>query len=208
MRSGQERGSAAFPNNRRLAFVAVIVAAVIVIAGWATVQRGFEREIERLAEVLELEPGMTVADVGAGGGRYSVALADSVGERGRVFATEVEADKVDEIGERIAGRENMTAVLGELDDAGLPDACCDRILLRNVYHHFSEPVDDMVRSLYRSLKPGGVIAVVDFTTRGSHGASTDAVTEGMTRNGFELVRQVEDWPGGRNDYCLLFRRPD
>ncbi len=207
MRSQATRTGAPLQRPRYLALFAVLLLAALATAAWATLQRRFERETQRIAEVLELSAGMTVADVGAGDGRYAMEMAERVGESGRVFATEVEDDKVDEISETASGRDNVTVVLGELDDTGLDDGCCDRILLRNVYHHFSEPRDVMVQSLYRSLKPGGIIAVIDFTTRGSHGASIDAITEEMTRNGFELVRRVEDWPGGRRDYCLLFRRP-
>ena len=149
---------------------------------------------------------MTVADVGAGDGRYSAFLAERVGSSGRVFSTEVEQDKVEDIRDRVDEHDNVTVILGELDSTGLPDECCDRMLLRNVYHHFLDP-DPMNRSMLAALKPGGVIAVVDFLPGGSHGTPTDQVIEEMSRSGFELVGEVEDWPGGRDDYCVLFRRP-
>ena len=207
------------PRIFKLSTFLILTLVVIGTGGWyAQRGRGFDRETARIAEVLELGAGMTVADVGAGDGSYSAFLADRVGATGHVFSTEVEPDNVDDIRESVAGSDNVTVILGGIDDTRLPEACCERILLRRVFHHFLDP-DVMARSLFRSLEPGGVIAVVDFLPRndipasegaperGGHGTPIDALTEEMTRNGFELVRRVEDWPGGRRDYCLLFRRP-
>ena len=210
---------AASPRTFKLPTFLILTLVVIATGGWYT-QRGraFERETDRIAEALDLRAGTTVADVGAGDGRFSAFLAERVGRDGRVFATEVEQDKVDDIQETVDGHDNVTVLLGAFDDTNLPEACCERILLRRVYHHFLDP-DVMARSLFRSLQPGGVVAVVDFLPRGDipategspdrggHGTPIDALAEEMTRNGFEFVRRVEDWPGGRRDYCVLFRRP-
>ena len=192
---------------------------LVVLGGWAY-QRGggFARETARIAEVLELRPGMTVADIGAGDGSYSVFLAEQVGGSGRVFATEVDPDLVDGIRQTVEGHSGVTVILGELDATGLPDGCCDRILLRRVYHHFLDP-DTMDQSLFNALEPGGIIAVIDFLprgrapegvpeNRGGHGTPIELLIEEMTRNGFELVRQVENWPGSERDYCVLFRRSE
>jgi len=209
MRPQPDRAKAAPRSPLRLAIFPILVLAVIAVGGWVAQRgRGFDRETARITEVLGLEPGMTVADVGAGDGTFSAFMAEQVGDSGQVFSTEVTDENVAEIRETVAALDNVTVVLGALDDTNLPQDCCDRILLRRVFHHFLDPPDVMVQSLYRSLKPGGVIAVVDFGPRGDHGTGTDALTEEMTRNGFELVRRVEDWPGGGRDYCVLFRRPN
>ena len=125
-----------------------VVSTLVVLGGWAS-QRGggFARETVRIAEVLELRPGMTVADVGAGDGSYAVFLAEQVGGSGRVFATEVDPDLVDELRQTVEGHSHVTVILGELDATGLPDGCCDRILLRRVYHHFLDP-DAMDQSMF------------------------------------------------------------
>jgi len=204
---------------RTLAIAGLAIVVAVLLGGW-TLQRGrnFGRETARIAEVLELRDGMSVADIGAGDGRYSIFLAEQVGASGRVFATEVEQDMVDDIRETADGHANVTVILGGADATGLPDECCDRILLRTVYHHFVDP-DSMGRSMLASLKPGGIIAVVDFGPRGSapqgvpgdrggHGVPIDLLVEEMTDYGFELVGEVDDWPGGRNDYCVIFRKPE
>ena len=199
---------------------ALLLAPVLALA---QDQVSFEEETARIAEVLGLEEGMTVADVGAGDGRYSVFLAETVGDSGKVYATEIEQSKVDGIRAALAGRDNATVLLGRENATGLPAQCCDRILLRRVYHHFHHP-RPMLGSLYESLKPGGMIAIIDFLPRHDlsnpdgtpgdheHGTTVAGLIDQVTAQGFELVRQVDDWPsrvvdGRKTDYAVLFRRP-
>ena len=176
-------------------------------------------EANRIAEVLALQPGMWVADVGAGKGEWTKDLADRVGETGHVFSTEVDEDDVEEI-RRItdsAGLTNVTTLLGQADESGLPDECCDAILLRLVYHHFTDP-PEMSRSLYRALRPGGLIAVIeiepqshwpeltDVPDRGGHGIPAEELIEEMTSEGFEVMGRHEPWEGQPDRYCVVFRR--
>jgi len=177
-------------------------------------------EAERIAEALELRAGMAVADVGAGDGQWTELLARRVGETGRVFATEVEQDKVDRTAARIraAGLSNVTFVLGSADFTGLPDGCCQAILLRLVYHHFTDP-SRMRLGLWRALRPGGRLLVVEFPPhsgwpavagvpdRGGHGIREGDLVREMTRDGFEVVGRQTDWDGDSNRYGVVFRRP-
>jgi SAM-dependent methyltransferase len=204
------------------------LAALLLLAGvsaWSQEGPSFDEETAHIAQALELEPGLTVADVGAGKGDYTAFLADAVGSKGAVYATEVDEDLLTDIRKAIAGRANVTVILGKHDSTELPDQCCDRILLRRVYHHFKEP-QSMLKSLRASLKPGGTIAVVDFLREAAelgrpdatphdheHGVRIDELTEQMEKAGFELVRQVADWPsrvrrGRETDFCLVFQRPN
>lgn len=176
-------------------------------------------ETERLAEVMGLKPGMVVADVGAGDGRWSEKLAGFVGEEGHVYATEIDDDDVERMKDRFADAElgNVTAVLGRVDDTGLPEGCCDVILLRMVYHHFTEP-EKMRRSLHRSLRPGGLLVVVDITPqkgwrqlpdvpeRGGHGIAPEALVEELTKDCFHLVERRDEWDGKDDRYLAVFRR--
>src|SRR5690606_11320767 len=100
--------------------------------------------------------GMTIADVGAGEGNYSTFLADKVGPAGKVYSTEVEQDKLDAIARTVAAHSNVDVILGRHNSTQLPQQCCDRILLRRVYHHLQQP-EPMLKSLHDSLKPGGMI---------------------------------------------------
>jgi cyclopropane fatty-acyl-phospholipid synthase-like methyltransferase len=190
----------------------VLVLIVVVAAtGWAW-QRATRnsREKDLIAQTLQLEPGMVVADVGAGNGEWTLDLATRVGDEGHVFSTEVDQRQLRRIREAVedAGLENVTVIEGQDSDSGLDEGCCDAILLRNVYHHFAD-AEGMSNSLLSSLRPGGLIAIIEFpprSRRSEHGINVEALLDEVTAAGFELVREVEDWPG--SDYCVLFRRPE
>jgi ubiquinone/menaquinone biosynthesis C-methylase UbiE len=157
--------------------------------------------------------------VGAGSGEWSERLAREVGPAGHVYATEIEAEDVEEIRDRMrrAGLENVTALLGTSTDTGLPAACCDAILLRLVYHHFTDPAP-MRASLRRALRPGARLVVVDLQPnrgwgvlpdvpdRGGHGIREEDLIAEMTSDGFEVVARHDDWNGSGSRYCVVFRR--
>ena len=189
---------------------------LLILAGCASARMAAEHD--RIAEVMGLAEGMRVADVGAGDGEWSEELARRVGESGHVWATEVDEDDLEDIRERVADAElgNVTVVLGDAEDTGLPDDCCDAILLRLVYHHFTDP-EPMRASLRRALRPGAVLAVIDIEPqthwrelpgvpdRGGHGIPPDRLVAEMTADGFEVVGRYEDWPGDEDHYCVVFR---
>ncbi|HEV2430611.1 MAG TPA: methyltransferase domain-containing protein [Burkholderiales bacterium] len=169
----------------------------------------------RLREVLALEAGKVVADVGAGKGELTLALGSEVGSNGRVYSTEIDAKRLSRLRESAAGSRlgNVTVVEAHSSETGLPPGCCDAIVLRRVYHHLSDP-SSINASLLRSLRPGGVLAVIDFPppffwSRGSLGVPAKAVITELTGSGFELVRVIDDWPGRGPlaSYCVVFRKP-
>jgi ubiquinone/menaquinone biosynthesis C-methylase UbiE len=215
-------------NSQLVKTAAAILAAMalfLVSAAGAAQDGGpsFEVESALIASSLQLAGGMTVADVGAGDGKYSAFLAGQVGSSGRIYATEIVPDLIDAISKTVSGKNNVTVILGKENSTGLPDQCCDRILLRRVYHHMHHP-QPMLNSLLSALKPGGIILIIDFLPRhnvgrddatpedGEHGVTVAKLIEIVSGNGFELVRQINDWPsrvvdGKETDFAVLFRRP-
>ena len=177
-------------------------------------------EIEQIADLLRLERGQVLADVGAGDGGFAELLAAKVGPDGRVFATEVKQELVDEIEQRMvdAGLSQVSAVLGDQGDLGLESGCCDAILLRLVYHHFEEP-ETMRAGLRRALVPDGLLAIIDIVPqeewrvlprvpdRGGHGIPAADLVAEMIGVGFEFVEERSDWNGDEDRYAVLFRRP-
>ena len=123
-------------------------------------------EVPRLVEVLSLEPGMTVADVGAGFGAWTMQFSRAVGPMGRVYATDIGAPQLAALREAVEQKQlaNVIVVEGATEATNLPDGCCDAVLMRDAYHHLTQP-DAMVRSLAAALKPGGRLAVIDFPPR-------------------------------------------
>ena len=186
-----------------------------LIPGAAANQR---QEIHRLAELMQWKAGTIVADIGAGDGNYSFAAAEIVGPTGRVYATEIDTDKLKQIRSDVLKRKvaNVIVVEGAVDDTKLPSECCDAIFLRHVYHHLTQPVE-FDRNLVRSLKPGALLAIIDFPAnenlppvegvpknRGGHGIPEKTVVDELTSAGLQVEKVISDWSG--NDYCVLFMK--
>lgn len=183
--------------------------------------RDIDREIELVVDLLGLRPGDSVADVGADDGLYSVRLAEHVGEAGHVHANEITDRQVDEIRAAAdrAGLENITAIRATDERSGLPAECCDGIVLRVVYHHLARP-EAMLRQFDAALRDGGRLLIIENPpqrgpnapgvpeNRSGMGIDRDIVFEEITGAGFELVRELDDWPSGRygGHYALLFRK--
>jgi ubiquinone/menaquinone biosynthesis C-methylase UbiE len=135
----------------------------IISPRWSTEEaRDRLREAKTVMDRADIRPGMTVADIGAGEGYYTIRLAQRVGKAGRVLAEDIVASVRDALAERVA-RERLDTVsvrLGEPDDPKLPDDSFDRVLMVHMYHEIAQPYAFLWR-LRPSLKPGGLVVVVD-----------------------------------------------
>src|SRR5688572_20593398 len=102
-----------------------------------------EIEVPQLVELLALEPGMAVADVGAGFGAWTTRLAKSIGPAGRVYATEIGAAQLAVLRETVQRERltNVTVLEGAANTTNLPALCCDAIVIRDAYHHLTHPED-------------------------------------------------------------------
>lgn len=138
--------------------------ASIVSDRWSTEpERDRHREASAVIARAGVKPGMSVADVGAGEGYYTVRLAKMVGAKGRVLAEDIVPAYHDALVRRI-GRDrldNVSVMLGKADDPKLPEASFDRIFLIHMYHEIADPYA-FLWHLRPALKPGGRIVVVDL----------------------------------------------
>ena len=201
------------PGRMRLALVAALVAVGCRSRPLSA------SEVDQIAAALALEEGSRLADVGAGDGEWTIELAPHVGRTGHVWATEVDPDNLASIEERVArlGLDNVTVVLGDQQATGLPDACCDRMLMRLVYHHFEDPAT-MRASLIRALEPGGRVVVIDIKPqaswrelpnvpdRGGHGIEPDVLVREMAADGFRVVDRRDGWHDDPDRFCIVFER--
>ena len=166
-------------------------------------------QIDRVMDTLKLHPGSTVADIGAGGGWFSVRAARRVSPGGTVFAEDINPHAVDAVRER-AAKENLpdiAAVLGTPDDPRLPANSLDAALMLRVYHEIAHP-PVLLRNLRAEMKPGGLFGVIDHPGNGAdHGINADVVIAEVQRAGFHFVRQYDFTRGDQSDYFLLFERP-
>ena len=197
----------------------MVVAFAGVLAAQQPWNRDFGEDMKRLVPILDLRDGQTVADVGAGGGELTVRLARQVGPQGHVYATEIDSSRIELIRRKAQedGVKNVTVLEGHAARTNLPAACCDAIVIRNVYHHFDDPAA-MNKSLYASVKPGGRLAIIDFSpNRGrrtaeapvnrdqdSHGVDADTVIKEISEAGFERHTLEK---GDDRSFIAVFRKP-
>jgi ubiquinone/menaquinone biosynthesis C-methylase UbiE len=182
-----------------------------------------ELEVPELVKLLELKPGMTIADVGAGFGAWTVRFARVLGDTGRVYATDIGASQLAALRDYVKkeGLSNVTVLEGAVDSSNLPALCCDAVLIRDAYHHFTQP-EAMVKSLAAALKPGGRLAVIDFpprekstvpdgvpANRGGHGVPPEIIEREVGAL-LKHVQTIPKWAPGSEPATLfltLFRKP-
>ena len=126
------------------------------------IQRDSVNEAQTVMNLADMHEGMTVADIGAGEGYYTVRLAVRVGKKGRVLAQDIDRSALERLGQRIERErfDNISIKLGAPDDPGLPNASFDRIFLVHMYHEVAEPYAFLWR-LRPALRKGGQVIVVD-----------------------------------------------
>jgi len=126
-------------------------------------EREKEEQPDKLLKALKIDPGMVVADIGAGSGYYTFRMAPLAGEKGKIYAVDIQKEMLDIIKKKMKKDmvTNVEPVLGKEVDPKLPDAGVDMILLVDVYHEFAKPYE-MTQKLVKALKPGGRLIFVEF----------------------------------------------
>ncbi len=180
-------------------------------------------EVPRLVELLGLKPGMDVADVGAGFGAWTVTFGKWTGPSGRVFATDIGEKQLAFLREytKKEGLTNVTVLAGAPNSTNLPANCCDAILIRDAYHHLTQP-RDILKSMASALKPGGRLAVIDFpprpntevpegvpANRRGHGVPPEIVVEEAKAAGLANVSMNQQWSAQSQPadlFLLVFRK--
>lgn len=205
-------------KTKTLLLLGLACAVVTTTSFVSGVQADAAGEMKRLAALMQWMPGTIVADIGAGDGRFSFAALDYISSSGKIFATELDPQKLKELRAEVKKRDlqNVIVVESAEADTKLPDGCCNAIFLRRVYHHLTKPVEFDAK-LVRSLKPGGRLAIIDFpprpglepvegipSNRGGHGIPQKIVIEELTAAGLRVEKVVDDWPD--DSYCVLFAK--
>jgi len=202
---------------RRSLMIGLVLSAFALAPCVAQDKDTFQEEADRLAPLLNWQPGSVVAEIGAGKGEMTLAAAKRVGTAGRVYTTELDAKKLAVLEELAAKEKNITALQAGEAQTNLPLECCDSIFMRLVYHHLTKPAE-VDANLFQSLKPGGLLAVIDEgprpgtkrvegvpENRGGHGVPKKVLIEELTSAGFLVVKSLDDWPSAL--YCVVFRKP-
>jgi ubiquinone/menaquinone biosynthesis C-methylase UbiE len=169
------------------------------------------QEPERIMDALLIADGARVADLGAGGGWFTIRLARRVGPNGRVYAQDVQPEMIVSITQRVANQRltNVQTILATESDPRLPDGL-DAVLVVDTYPQFAEPVQ-VLRHIARALGPNGRLGIVDFKREGLGGPGPpmeERLDPGVIRGhaaqaGLRLLRQDTFL---RYQYLLIFGR--
>ncbi len=174
-------------------------------------ERGSEEEPDKALDALGSLSGLTVADVGAGSGYFTVRLAVRVGAKGRVFANDLQPEMLKMLGARLTRESvrNVTLVQGTSDNPRLPASSIDLVLMVDVYHEFSEP-QKMLRGIRSALKPGGRLVLLEYRKedpdvpiRFEHKMSIAEARMELEAEGFTLARVDDRLP---RQHILIFAR--
>ena len=190
------------------------IAGVMGVGGADWLERS-EREIEEMPETaldkIGIREGMTVADVGAGIGYFTVRLSKRVGDTGKVYAVDVQPEMLTMLKQRAAkaNLKNIVPVLGSESDPKLPPAAMDLILLVDVYHEFSQP-QKMLQRMREALKNDGRLVLLEYRKedphipiRAEHKMSVEEAKTELEAEGFRLEKVLKDLP---RQHILIFRK--
>jgi ubiquinone/menaquinone biosynthesis C-methylase UbiE len=162
----------------------------------------------KIMEIIGLAPGMSIAEIGAGRGRVVIHLADRVGPNGKVYAEDIDADRLRDLMERCRriGFTNVEVILGAVTDPKLPAGASDLILIVGSYQHFADPLT-LMRNARAALKKNGRVAIVDrFAEKDSQdNVSEKTMLTQMGKAGFVLGRIDTSIDSMGGAYVYLFR---
>ena len=190
------------------------IAPVMSAAGAGWLDRSEREREEQPAKALDLigiQPGMIVGDVGAGTGYMTLRIAKRVGVTGRVYANDIQPEMLDKLAEN-AQRENLRnieTVLGSEADAKLPPGKLDLVLLVDVYHEFSRP-EEMLQSIRRALKPDGRLVLLEYKKedpsipiRADHKMSLYEIKTEVEAEGYRLDKVIDTLT---RQHIVIFRK--
>ena len=181
-------------------------------AGWLErPEREQEEGTNILVEMMDVEPGDVIADIGSGTGYFTLRLAPRV-PGGKVIGVDIQPqmNAILEENARKQGIKNVETVLGKIDDAGIPPNTVDIVLFVDAYHEFSHPWE-MKRSLLRALKPGGHVVLVEYRKEDPtvmikplHKMSQAQARREFEAAGFNWITTHHELP---QQHVLIFRKP-
>jgi arsenite methyltransferase len=191
--------------RRRRRFETLLVV-LLFISGCATLKQcayeGLNRDDwqqpQRVIESLQIEPGASIADLGAGSGYFTFRLAEAAGPDGRIYAVDVDEDMTSliETKTKERGIKNIETILAQPETPHLPPAAIDLIFTSNTYHH----IEDRVRyfaALRKALRPGGRLAIIELNGQSwfiglfGHYTPSESIQREMAQAGYRLTQEFK-----------------
>ena len=174
--------------------------------------REAEEQPEAMLAALKIQPGSTVADIGAGAGYTSLRLARIVGPTGTVLATDIQPEMLAMLREnaRTAGVKNIKPIRATQTKVNLPESGVDLAIMVDVYHEVSDP-NALLTSLKQALKPGGRLVFVEYRgedpavpIKPEHKMTLEQVRKEVEPQGFRFVESLEFLPW---QHIIVFEKP-
>ena len=172
-----------------------------------------EEDCEQLLKALKIQPGQVVCDMGCGNGFYALQLAEMVGPKGKVFAVDIQSEMLGYLRSRMRKEKvtNIQLLLGTPVDPRLEPGSVDLMLLVDVYHEFSHPVE-MLKAIRTSLKSKGRVVLAEFREEDPlvpikplHKMSKRQIMREFPANGFKLVEEYDKLPW---QHLMFFERAE
>ena len=163
-------------------------------------------QIQRVMDILGVQPGKAVADIGAGSGWFTVRAAKRVGGDGQVYAVDINPEAIRYIGTRAQKErlQNVKTILSKTDDPLLPAKSVDAVLLLKTYHEVATPVA-LLQNLRAALRPGAKVGIIDRNGNGEdHGVGHDVVIREAKEAGYRLLEQYDFVKADKMDYFMVF----
>jgi len=166
---------------------------------------------ERVMDAIGIKPGMVIGELGAGKGYFTFKLARRVGDKGRIYANDIDEEvlKFIEDQSRNDGITNIETILGDVDDPKLPATAMDMVFMSFVFHMLEKPVE-MMKNIKPSLKSGGTVIILDFNSEESWTGlgfpypENRKIVELVTEAGYELDR-IETFLDRANIYIFRYK---
>ena len=195
-------GAKEFPSPRRP------VAEIVSPTRTGEEHRDSLNEAGEIARLLELKPGMTVGDIGAGAGYHTVRLSRLLGPTGSVVAEDVTRDYLMELARRVEMLKltNVKLALGEPQDPRLPASSLDAAILVHMYHEIAQPYA-FLYNLAPALKPGARVGIVDLERpTAEHGTPIEILRCELAAVGYREIATYQ--LAGDGGYLAVFSLPE
>jgi SAM-dependent methyltransferase len=174
-------------------------------------ERETEENVDLALDLIGIQPGQAVAEVGAGVGYVVLKMSKRVGTTGRVFANDIQQPMLSRLKETTTrlGIRNVVLILGDVDDPKLPADRMDLVILVDVYHEFSQP-QKMLRGIRSALKADGRLVLLEYRKEDpsipilpDHKMSVPEVKAEVEPEGFRLAETIEKLP---RQHILIFKK--
>jgi ubiquinone/menaquinone biosynthesis C-methylase UbiE len=162
---------------------------------------------DQVMDAIGVKPGWVAAEIGAGRGRYVVQLAVRVGENGKVYAEDIDANALKYLAARCerGGLKNVETIIGSVTEPKLPEGELDLIFIISSYHHFADPIA-LLRNARPALKSSGIVAIGEWLPtedNRSEYRTPEKIEAEMKEAGYKLDR-IEKFLEKNNLYIYIF----